>query len=228
MASQTFQLVMRAGPHPGKVYELTQGELTLGRDVSNHLVINDPEVSRRHARLYSQLGSYIIEDLGSTNGTFVNGQRLLGPYTLRHGDVIGLGETVSLEYQALLFDPDATLLSGTAAGAPRPTGKETYVLPPEPPKTVPEPYPAQPSPAPAYTYGQPVPAAPEPYDVSEVPYEPIEPPAVSETSKSNRTLLYVGIGCMVIILLCLVVGAFAFDALNLYCEPPFNQFFNCP
>jgi len=226
MASQTFQLVMRNGPHPGKVYELSLSELTLGRDVSNHLVINDPEVSRRHARLYSQLGSYIIEDLGSTNGTFVNGQRLLGPYTLRHGDVIGLGETVSLEYQALLFDPNATLLSGSAAaGAPRPaTGKETYVLPPEPPKTVPEPYPVEAAaPAPAYSYAEPVPAAAEPYEPPEIPYEAAEPPR-----KSNRTVLYIGIGCVLIVLCCLVVGAFAFDALNLYCEPPFNQFFNCP
>lgn len=231
MASQTFQLVMRAGPHVGKVYEITQSELTIGRDVSNHLVINDPEVSRKHARLYTQLGGYIIEDLGSTNGTFVNNQRLLGPHTLRHGDQVGLGETISLEYQALSFDPDVTLMSSAAAAAGTPRPRETVVIPPEAPpaspRTVPEPYAAAPAPppAPAYDYAPP---APEPYEVEpyaagEAEYEPAVPPR-----KSSRTLLYVGIGCLVIVLCCLVVGVIAFDTLNLYCEPPFNSFFNCP
>lgn len=229
MASQTFQLVMRAGPHIGKVYEITQSELTIGRDVSNHLVINDPEVSRKHARLYTQLGGYIIEDLGSTNGTFVNNQRLMGPHTLRHGDTVGLGETISLEYQALSFDPEATLVgSGLAAGGPPPAPRETVVIPPEAPRaspqTVPEPYAA---PAPAYDYAPPPPApepyAAQPYDAGEAPYEPAAPPR-----KSNRTLLYVGVGCVVIVLCCLVVGVIGFDTLNLYCEPPFNSFFNCP
>ncbi len=51
MASQSFQLVMQKGPNPGKIFELAQEEATIGRDISNRIVINDPEVSRRHARL---------------------------------------------------------------------------------------------------------------------------------------------------------------------------------
>ena len=42
MASQTYQLVMHKGPNPGKIYELVQDELTVGRDITNRVVINDP------------------------------------------------------------------------------------------------------------------------------------------------------------------------------------------
>ena len=76
MASQTYQLVMQKGPNPGKIFELVQEELTIGRDITNRIVINDPEVSRKHARLVLQSGSYVIEDLGSTNGTFLDDKRI--------------------------------------------------------------------------------------------------------------------------------------------------------
>ncbi|MCZ7552248.1 MAG: FHA domain-containing protein [Anaerolineales bacterium] len=85
MASQTYQLVMHKGPNPGKIFELVQDELTIGRDITNRIVINDAEVSRKHARLTLQSGAYVIEDLGSTNGTFVDSQRLIGPHMLRPG-----------------------------------------------------------------------------------------------------------------------------------------------
>ena len=78
-----FRLVMRSGPTVGKVYPLDKNELFLGRDLSNDIVINDPEISRRHSRLFLQGNTFAIEDMGSTNGTFVNGQRLIlsGPQT---------------------------------------------------------------------------------------------------------------------------------------------------
>ena len=85
MTSQTFQLVMRAGPNPGKAFSLSQSEIVIGRDVSADLTINTAEISRKHARLRLDAGVYIIEDLGSTNGTFVNGQRLTVPVALRSG-----------------------------------------------------------------------------------------------------------------------------------------------
>ena len=121
MASQSFQLVMQKGPNPGKIYELVQEEATIGRDISNRIVINDPEVSRRHARLTLQVGGYVIEDLGSTNGTFVDGQRLMGPHLLRPGQTVMFGEKITLAYEALGFDPNATLV-GVAGSPPAPTG----------------------------------------------------------------------------------------------------------
>ena len=126
MASQTFQLVMHSGPNPGKIFELVQDELTIGRDIGNRIVINDPEVSRKHARLTMQSGGFVIEDLGSTNGTFVNNQRLIGPHMLRPGETIMLGEKISLEYEILGFDPNATMVSGAGPQAvPAPSRKPT-------------------------------------------------------------------------------------------------------
>ncbi len=113
MAGQ-FQLVMRSGPTPGAVYPLEGDQLTIGRDSTNAVVINDAEISRRHSRLTFQGGKYVVEDLGSTNGTFVNGQRLSGPYVLKAGDVLAFGEQIVLMYDAVNVDPGATMVSSKA------------------------------------------------------------------------------------------------------------------
>ncbi len=99
MAVSSYQFVMNAGPTPGKEFPLEKDELFIGRDLTNDIVINDAEISRRHARLVSQAGGYVLEDLGSTNGTFVNGQRLASPYILRPGETVTLGEHVTLTYE---------------------------------------------------------------------------------------------------------------------------------
>jgi len=123
-----FQLVMRSGPTPGTTFLLEGDQLTIGRDSSNGVAINDAEISRRHSRLSFQGGKYVIEDLGSTNGTFVNGQRLAGPVVLKPGDVISLGEQIVLMYDAINIDPGATMASARkpvrvapAAPAPAPS-----------------------------------------------------------------------------------------------------------
>ena len=72
------------------------------------MAINDAEISRKHARLTFQGGKYVLEDLGSTNGTFVNGQRLAGPVVLKSGDVVSLGEQIVLMYDVLSVDAGAT------------------------------------------------------------------------------------------------------------------------
>jgi pSer/pThr/pTyr-binding forkhead associated (FHA) protein len=74
---------------------ISQGEVEIGKASHNHIVLNDPTVSNAHAVLMVRDGGYTIVDLGSRNGTFVNGDRLGGqPRTLRHGDTIQLGQTV--------------------------------------------------------------------------------------------------------------------------------------
>ncbi len=65
--------------------------VTLGRDPSNHLQLDHPTISRTHAEIARQNGGYAIRDLGSTNGTFVNGQRVGGWVSLTMGDVIQVG-----------------------------------------------------------------------------------------------------------------------------------------
>ena len=68
------RLTIKTGTDSGKVVELTQRELVIGRSAPAGLIIIHTEVSRRHARLVYQQGNYILEDLGSTNGTFITGQ----------------------------------------------------------------------------------------------------------------------------------------------------------
>src|SRR3954452_15654659 len=68
-------------------------DLALGRDSGADVVLTDPsgQVSRRHARIVIRGTEAVLEDLASTNGTFVNGQRLDGPYAFRAGDTVELG-----------------------------------------------------------------------------------------------------------------------------------------
>jgi pSer/pThr/pTyr-binding forkhead associated (FHA) protein len=106
-----FQFVMRSGPTPGVIFPLEGDQLIIGRDPSNSVAINDAEISRKHSRLTFQGGKYVLEDLGSTNGTFVNGQRLAGPVVLKPGDVVSLGEQIVLMYDAINVDPGATIAS---------------------------------------------------------------------------------------------------------------------
>ncbi|MBN2388825.1 MAG: FHA domain-containing protein [Anaerolineales bacterium] len=138
-----FQLVMRSGPNAGKTYPLDQPEVTIGRDTTNTIPINDAEISRKHARLILKGNEYIIEDFGSTNGTFVSGQRITAPRTLRAGELISFGENIVVAYEATA-DPNATMIS---AKAPR--------------NVTAQPAPA-PAPAPRPVYSGQVPAGPPP------------------------------------------------------------------
>ena len=85
MQNETFRLIVRRGPQPNQVYELTAEVTNLGRDITNDIVINDREVSRHHLRFTRGADGCTMEDLGSTNGTFVNGTRLQGETTLKPG-----------------------------------------------------------------------------------------------------------------------------------------------
>lgn len=96
-----FRLVVRRGPQPNQQYELNRDTVTIGRDITNDIVINDPEVSRHHARLVRTPTGYAVEDLRSTNGTFVNRQRVTTQHPLTNGDLLGMGETVILVFEAM-------------------------------------------------------------------------------------------------------------------------------
>jgi len=90
-------LVVTAGRGRGQTFDLS-GEVRLGRDRSNAIVISDGKVSRHHFRLDPIRGTYILSDLGSANGTFVNGVRVTQPVRLRDGDLINLGDTQIVFY----------------------------------------------------------------------------------------------------------------------------------
>lgn len=200
---QTFQLFMKSGPAPEKVFALSQTEVYIGRDISNDVVINDAEISRKHARLVLQSGQYLVEDLGSTNGTFVNRVRLTGPQVLRAGDIIHVGENVSLEFQVIQMDPDATVamakpeldLPGMST-APDVRPIQDTTPPPQKPAYTPAPAPTpaptptpQPEPQPVY-----VPPAQDPSPVYEAPsyqqapvYVPSQPSAPQKSKPASST-----------------------------------------
>jgi predicted component of type VI protein secretion system len=143
MASQ-FQLIMRSGPTPGAAFTLEGDQITIGRDSVNEIVINDAEISRRHARLTFQGGKYVLEDLGSTNGTFVNGQRLAGPRVLKAGEVVSFGEQIVVVFEATNIDPGATMVSPRATAVP--SASRPAVPPPPPPAEYVGSVPASPAP----------------------------------------------------------------------------------
>ena len=177
-----FKLILKSGTGTGTEYPLEKTEIFLGRDLSNDIVINDPEVSRRHARLVLTGNAYAIEDLGSTNGTFLRGQRLTAPVVLTPGENITLGENVVIAYEFIPIDPDATVAAfrrpapsasqpvAPAAQSITPAPQYTPPIAPTPPQYV-APQPVTPQ------YISPQPPEPEyvPHQVQSRPVAPVAP-----------------------------------------------------
>lgn len=198
-----YQLVMHSGPTPGKIFPMEGEALTIGREAGNAIVINDAEVSRKHTQFVLQGGKYVVTDLGSTNGTFVNGQRLTGQHVLQPGEVISLGEQINLLFEAVLpVDPNATMMSPSrqAAQPPRPAPAPVAAPRPQPVPQV--------APPPAYA-GQ-VPAGPAPV------YAPPAPPAKSGNSK----MVLVVVGVFLLLCLCGVSLGLYFAPQEFWCLFP--------
>lgn len=92
----SFKLEIKTGPEAGKVIDLPEKEQIIGRVNSVDVMVSHPEVSQRHARLLFDDGGYLLEDLGSRNGTMLNGQPVHAPQPLKDGDEIRLGPNVVL------------------------------------------------------------------------------------------------------------------------------------
>jgi hypothetical protein len=116
----THRLVVRRGPQPNQQFLLTRDTVTIGRDITNDIVINDPEVSRHHARLIRTPNGYTYEDLRSTNGSFINRQRITAPYQMTNGDMLGLGETITLAYEVVGDIAAATMVASGGSSEPAP------------------------------------------------------------------------------------------------------------
>lgn len=178
MPAAAFRLIVRTGPNPGVVTELTKEVSMMGRDVTNDVVLGDAEVSRQHARLTRTPAGFVLEDLGSTNGTFVNGDRLAAPRVLNAGDLLGLGENVTLTFDATSPESTATVM-GPAVGKP--------AMAAAPPRV------AAPSPAQAPRQGAAAGLAQQP--------GPATPPVEGQKSGTRRWIM-AGCGCLFLMVAC--------------------------
>jgi pSer/pThr/pTyr-binding forkhead associated (FHA) protein len=205
MAAQ-YQLVMHSGPTPGKIFPMEGDVITIGREAGNGIIINDAEVSRKHTQFVFQGGKYIVTDLGSTNGTFVNGQRLTGQHILQPGEIISLGEQINLLFESVAqVDPNATMMSaGRQPAIPR------AVTPAPRPQPV-----VQPAPQPVNYAGQ-VPAGPA----------PVYAPPQQQSGGSRTMLIVVGIG--LVLCICVVSVGLFFAPVEFWCMFPFWGTGACP
>jgi len=181
------KLVLIRGPQTGRTFPLDKHSLTLGRDPRNDVVIDHPQVSRRHACIARQSNAWVIEDLESTNGTFVNGTLLTEPRALTQGDTIELSEAV-----ALTVRKEVAALGETRQAASKPSPvpprdqavpRRVHVLEPAPTST------EHPSPARSLS--------PE------------------RDSPQGQTWFLVGAGCFVLFLAAACAAVFALDYLGL-------------
>ena len=138
----------RGGPNDGKTLSLSGGPLVVGRGPDNDIDINDSTVSRRHALMLETSRGFIIRDLNSANGTFINRERLGDEErTLRHGDRVRVGAgkvtlifrqkgptTLNMDVQPPIEDEES---EAEDAGGPSPerdersaslTGKESVLM----------------------------------------------------------------------------------------------------
>lgn len=209
MGYQNFRLTSIKGFNKGEVYPLEDDEIIIGRGEENGIVLSIAEVSRQHAVLTRAEEGYMIKDLGSTNGTFVDKKKIGGKYLLKPGDTIMLGDAIYLTFQAN-SDPEETLI------APRP---DAFSVPDETAVT-PKPSAREPVARPVTTPERGKAAA-----------APLTPDQVTEEKKS-RKWLWAGIGCIVVVFFLIVIGLIVFDYLNLYCTPPFDSLlkflYSCP
>lgn len=196
----TARLLVQKGPQPNQIFELTLDQLTIGRSATNPVAITDPEISRKHARLIRQGNDYAIEDLGSTNGTFVNDRRIVGLTPLHDGDIIEFGEAIRLLYEAQSTLP-VELPAVRAPSAAQPVAAQ-------PLKSEPLPRPAaarQVPPPPVY--------APQPSATTET---------VSRSSSCRRNAL-LGCGLFILLIFLCTASLFFLDAYQqgrlLYCGP---------
>jgi hypothetical protein len=209
-----FRFVIRSGPVVGKVFPLEAQEIYIGREPTNMIVINDIQVSRRHAKMELRGSAYLIQDLGSTNGTFVNGRRLSGTQALNPGDTVELGESIVLAYE-LAKDLNATVVSSGHSHVPV---QEPVPAPSPAPVPAPAPF-SQPAPTPVYSGHVPagpvpashVPAAPAPTDSVPMPPESVKP--------RKKFPVWIIILIILLVIICVCVGFFlVIDQLRLWCK----------
>ncbi len=232
----SFRLVVRRGPQPNQAFDISQEAATLGRGINNDIVINDREISRNHLRLLRAGDGLTVEDLGSTNGTFVNGKRIAGVTPLNIGDMIGLGDTVVLALELLADEARMhDLLPAEPADAPTPAPPSGYGLQPAPSDAFAPPPGGDAYAQPGYAAQPELPAAPtQPPSAYPAPQQgyaapPQQYPAYDYDPYAAReersgTSPWLILGCFVFFVLVFVcfagIALVLVDVLNLWCDIP--------
>ncbi len=122
----TWYLSIQTGPKAGATFQLPHvGILSLGRQTDNTISIEHPTISRHHAQISIQGNMVSIQDLGSANGTFINGQRISNSVSLHPGDIIGLGDEITLTFdnsptsdKTIVRSPKQAVLPVAVSAAP--------------------------------------------------------------------------------------------------------------
>ena len=86
------KLTLLLGRRTMQVYDIDQPKIVVGRDDEADIIIDNPSVSRRHAEMRQEGVGWVVEDLGSSNGTFLHGQKIDGAQAIEAGDEIGFGK----------------------------------------------------------------------------------------------------------------------------------------
>ncbi len=196
MSEQQYQLIVQKGPQPGKIFLLITENISVGRDPMADISLNDPEVSRQHVRLTRTASGYVLEDLVSTNGTFINGEQLEAdmPTALVPGQTVSMGSGVTMLYEIIgseptepepveeLFDAFSPVVSEPDVNdLLDPYFEESPEFPEEPPAAAVEPQPPQYTPT---------------------PQTPLVPSGNSEQQKKRRRMITIAVVSLVLLCCC--------------------------
>jgi hypothetical protein len=105
--SELFELELLSEPNPGMLFPLPPKELSIGREFGNNIVIRHRVVSRQHGLFTWEDGFHLYMDLGSANGSWINNYPVTKPTPIANGDILNLGQSVTLVYHErhILSDP---------------------------------------------------------------------------------------------------------------------------
>ncbi|NBD34778.1 MAG: FHA domain-containing protein [Chloroflexi bacterium] len=191
-------LIEVAGPEPGARYILPQGVTTIGRSLSNEITIDDTRISRHHLEIQRLPGDTVIEDLGSTNKTWVNDEPLTGERRLQSGDIIQLADAVTFRFIVEAYAPPPAAQPHAAAPI-EPEEARVAVGPGDAPARHPA--------ASSMTATPPPPTEVAPRSSA----AKVTPPPAPKPARSKR--YYWGIALLVgLLLLCLALAAFLWFA----------------
>lgn len=208
-------LTITEGPNQGQSYVLQDMVCTLGRTADNTIVIDSPRISRHHTQIRLLPDGAIVEDMGSTNGTWVNNRRLTGPQRLTPGDIIGLADYVSFRFEVEEGMRTEKLMPAMP-GTPTQVMDDVYNIPaPPPPPDYQEPY---------RQYA-------ETATPSFTPVQPAQPPApqlgVAPRPKRSQWVYIVIAILLILICICVAVAVYLWFAPVEFWQKVF-ELFNIP